>query len=370
MPWNLRSAVPAVAAAGALVLGASLAFASGGHVSDPGTAATRAADTAAHSQPIQAATADPGHPSEESSGHVVAVSGTSGNVDAYTTLHDRALAVLKSKGAEAALADLDIAIMSNPAYPGVCHAVAHDLGHEALRLADGDTSKVLNARNDVCGGGFMHGAVEAKLGESGDISQDIWSICAPDQDGSCLHGVGHGVMFATKGDVEQSMDLCDQLSGLTQGARCAEGLMMQLWNADAAAGHAGAGAKKPADALRICPEVREPYGSACWFYSPTLILGQNPDGWSQVAEWCTTEVPEGGREMCTMGLGSRAVKYHTEDISKAGSYCQMLPDGYLNSCLSGMGSYWAVHWKGERARVTVCDEMKDEELADRCRSVF
>jgi len=35
-----------------------------------------------------------------------------------------------------------------------------------------------------------------------------------------------------------------------------------------------------------------------------------------------------------------------------------------------MGSYWAVHWKGERARVTVCDEIKDSDLADRCRTVF
>ena len=54
---HLRVKTPgAVAAAGALVLGASLAFASGGHVSDPGTADTHAADTAAHAQPIQAAT--------------------------------------------------------------------------------------------------------------------------------------------------------------------------------------------------------------------------------------------------------------------------------------------------------------------------
>ena len=65
--------------------------------------------------------------------------------------------------------------------------------------------------------------------------------------------------------------------------------------------------------------------------------------------------------------GSRAVKYNTGDIPRAGSYCELFVEDLVDACLRGMGSYWAVHWMGERRRADVCDQLLDPELAERCR---
>lgn len=299
-----------------------------------------------------------------------AVGGVGANANTFQALQTRTQRMLITNGTAAALADLDAAIQADPATLGVCHAVAHDLGHAALARAGGDAAAVLNARNDVCGGGFLHGVVEAKLGSSGSIEQDILEVCSPDQDGSCLHGVGHGVTFAAKGDVDKAMEMCDLVAHLEQGARCAEGMMMQLWLSDSLAGHVGAKAKTTADALATCPRVREPYGGACWFYAPTLILDRADNGsWAKAAAWCADTVPgdSDARWLCAMGTGSRAVKYNTGDIPRAGSYCELFVEDLVDACLRGMGSYWAVHWMGERRRADVCDQLLDPELAERCR---
>jgi hypothetical protein len=362
-----------------LVVGGLLSMLSGG---TPHTAAGTPADTtsAGELSPLpdeiagqhrQGVSHPSGTPQPSSSVATAgAVGGVGGNANTFQTLKARTQRVLATAGTAAALTELDTAIQTDPANLGVCHAVAHDLGHAALARAQGDAAAVLNARNDVCGGGFLHGVVEAKLGSSGAIEEDILQVCAPNQDGSCLHGVGHGVTFAANGDVDKAMDMCDLVAHLEQGGRCAEGMMMQLWLSDSLAGHVGAKGKTTADALVTCPRVREPYGSACWFYAPTLILDRaDAASWGRAANWCADTVPgdSDARWLCAMGTGSRAVKYNTGDIPRAGGYCQLFIEELVDACLRGMGSYWAVHWMGERRRADVCDQLVDEALASRCR---
>ena len=185
-----------------------------------------------------------------------------------TALRDRTIAILRKGRRGRAGRSRCRDPPCQPRLSGVCHAVAHDLGTRALRLAPVatphrcSTPVMTSVAAASCTARWRQNS-DQRRHQPGHLEH-----LRPGSGRVLPARVGHGVMFATKGDVEASMDLCDQLAGLTQGARCAEGLMMQLWNADAAAGHAGAGAKKPEDALRICLEVREPYGSACWFYSP------------------------------------------------------------------------------------------------------
>lgn len=288
---------------------------------------------------------------------------------AYEATREAVLTVLDTDGQAAALAELDRLITTDPSVSGVCHAVAHDLGHAALDRAGGDAAKALSDRDDVCGGGYTHGIIEKALGDSTNVKRDLLRICAPRQDGSCFHGVGHGLMFATDMNPRKSLRLCDLSPDFTLAHRCAEGVYMQLFSGDIAAAHA-AGAALPSlvDARDECETTRETYQANCWFYSPNVWLAEHPDDFLGAMDWCRGASTDLGRASCIRGTGSRAVKYHPDDLSVAEEVCAEAganrPD-----CVGGMASYWSVHWKGEVPRSDLCDRLDKRRLAKVCRQV-
>lgn len=288
---------------------------------------------------------------------------------AYEQTRDAVLLVLDSQGPAEALAELDRLIHDDPSVSGICHAVAHDLGHATLELVGGDASKALSDRDDVCGGGYTHGIIEYALGQSSNVKRDLLRICAPDQDGSCFHGVGHGLMFATDMNPRKSLRLCDLSPNSTLAHRCAEGVYMQLFSGDIAAAHA-AGADLPSleDARAECESTRETYQANCWFYSPNVWLADHPDDFLGAMDWCRGASTDLGRALCIRGTGSRAVKYHPDDLSVAEAVCATAR-GNRADCVGGMASYWSVHWKGEVPRSDLCDRLEKKRLAKVCRQV-
>lgn len=291
--------------------------------------------------------------------------------DVYTESRDELLALQQEKGSAEALEELDARSRANAELGGVCHAIAHDLGHAALQLAGGKPGKALTVRNDVCGGGFTHGVIEDALSTSKSPARDLLRICAPKQDGSCFHGVGHGVMFATGLDVAKSIDLCELAPSPTLSVRCGEGVFMQLFSADVAGGHAagkGANAETVDTARGTCSRIRMPYAGACWFYTPTLWLAEHPDDFTGAMGWCANAPSNFGRELCAKGVGSRTIKYHPDDPTIGARVCAVAGE-LMDDCLAGMGSYWSVHHKGMRPANDVCSRLGGARLERRCLQV-
>lgn len=306
-------------------------------------------------------------PEEEAPGEAVA----DDIHDLYSDVSAELLALQRHEGSAVALEELDVRSRTNAELGGVCHAISHDLGHQALQLAGGKPGKALTVRNDVCGGGFTHGVIEDALGSSEDPARALLKICAPEQDGSCFHGVGHGVMFATGLDVAKSLDLCDLAPREILSVRCGEGVFMQLFSADVAGGHAaekGANPQTVATARATCTQVRIPYSGSCWFYTPTLWLAEHADDFTGAMQWCADAPSDFGQQLCAKGVGSRTIKYHPDDPAIGAAVCA--DSGQLvNSCLAGMGSYWSVHHKGKRAPSDVCARLGDTSLERRCLQV-
>ncbi len=291
--------------------------------------------------------------------------------DLYTDVRDELLAVQRDQGSAAALEELDTRSRADEKLGGVCHAIAHDLGHQALELAGGKPGKALTVRNDVCGGGFTHGVIEDALATSKDPGRDLLKICAPKQDGSCYHGVGHGVMFATGLDVAKSLGLCDLAPNKILSVRCGEGVFMQLFSADVAGGHAadkGASAETVDTASAMCAAIRMPYAGSCWFYTPTLWLSDRPDDFAGAMQWCSDAPSTFGQQLCAKGVGSRTIKYHPNDPTIGARVCAAAGE-LLDSCLAGMGSYWSVHHKGQVSASDVCGRLGSAKLERRCQQV-
>jgi len=310
--------------------------------------------------------ADPGNGIDHASAHPEIAVAAPG---AYESTRDAVLSVLTVRGPADALQELDRLIRTDPSVSGICHAVAHDLGHAALELVDGDAARALSDRDDVCGGGYTHGIIEYALGESTNVKRDLVRICAPDQDGSCFHGIGHGLMFATDMNPRKSLRLCDAAPDSTLAHRCAEGVYMQLFSGDIAAAHA-AGADLPSldQARAECESTRATYQANCWFYSPNVWLAEHPDDFSGALDWCQGATTDLGRASCTRGTGSRAVKYHPDDLSVAEQVCGSAPSN-RSDCVAGMASYWSVHWRGEVPARDLCSRLESRSLGRVCKQV-
>lgn len=271
------------------------------------------------------------------------------------------LRIQGERGSAAALAELERRIKDIPELAGMCHALTHALGHAAIAASGGSVTKALKEGDEVCGNGFTHGVIETALAGSTDPAGDLLRICAPAQDGSCFHGVGHGLMFATGMDVEASLDLCEGAPEPLLVGRCGEGVFMQLFSADLAAGHsanAESAFRVPTsgEVAGICDSIRVHLAGACWFYGPTVYLTEHPDDFVGALRWCRAN--GSGIETCAKGVGSRAVKFHPDDLRVGDATCWAA--GLLrDACYRGMGSYWSVHWKGDRDPRDVCSTLQD-----------
>ena len=308
--------------------------------------------------------------------------------DVYSFNRDLVLSVLARHGSARALDTLGRLARNEAGVSGVCHAIAHDLGHAALDLAGGRVGDALTDRDDVCGGGFTHGVIEHALAESADPGADMLNVCAPQQDGSCWHGVGHGLMFASGMDTVRALAGCDRAPRPVLSSRCGEGVFMQLFSADLAAGHAegtaaghaahgnsssGASARAPiardpAAAREACRSISSPHDAPCWFYAPVVWLTVHPDDFAGGIEWCRGAGTGFPSTQCARGLGSRTVKFHPDDLSIGARTCGAARE-LLDACVNGMGSYWSVHWEGAVPPRDLCAHLPKGKARKRCPTV-
>ena len=332
--------------------------------SSPGTAP----DPSPPATPAQAPAPSPSMTGQASAAAVTAA-------DVYSLTRDLVLSVQARDGSARALDDLGRLARDQAGVSGVCHAISHDLGHAALELAGGRVGDALTDRDDVCGGGFTHGVIEYALAESNNPAADMLTVCAPRQDGSCWHGVGHGLMFATGMDTTRALAGCDRAPKSVLSSRCSEGVFMQLFSADLAAGHAAHGSdshgvisRDPAAAQETCRATASPHDAPCWFYSPVVWLTVHPDDFAGGIDWCREAGAGFAAIQCARGLGSRTVKFHPDDLSIGARACEGAGE-LLDSCVNGMGSYWSVHWEGAVPPRDLCDHLPQGKARKRCPAV-
>jgi hypothetical protein len=286
----------------------------------------------------------------------------------YPAVSARLVAMLRSSGARTALRELQRLVTADADVATFCHALAHDLGHAALEANGGNLSRTVALRDDVCGGGFLHGALEHAISGSADPERAVVTLCAPRYEGSCLHGAGHGAMFATDLDLRAAVRLCDRLGSEVRRARCGEGVFMQLFSSTTRYTH-------PIEALRdsepraLCAAQPVPYRSACWFYAPSHYLAERPGNYRGALAWCAEVADATAARTCTRGVGSRAMKYLIDREQQAEAQCHTGLAWQRDPCVRGMTSYYGVHHHGLRSRSQLCGELTDARDRQSCRAV-
>ena len=116
--------------------------------------------------------------------------------------------MIRTRGIPAAFDALAVAYDSDPEFAGTCHAVTHDLGKAAYEEFHRTGHTELTSKASYCGYGYYHGFLDALLIDTNDLAE-ARSFCTyvgknvphppPPEfaEGSCYHGVGHGITDGT-----------------------------------------------------------------------------------------------------------------------------------------------------------------------------
>ncbi len=164
---------------------------------------------------------------------------------------DRIEAMIRTQGIPAAFDALALAYDTDPEFAGTCHAVTHDLGKAAYEEFHRTGKTELTSKAFYCGYGYYHGFLDQLLIDTNDLTE-ARSFCTyvgknvphppPPEfaEGSCYHGVGHGITDGTDprawGDelsiVQPGLAVCKKVSAgnNTWQSRCASGVFNALGN--------------------------------------------------------------------------------------------------------------------------------------------
>jgi hypothetical protein len=224
-------------------------------------------------------------------------------------------------------------------YPG-CHAQSHELG-QALYTLSGDVETALRRCDTRCTSGCMHGVVTAAFGDATvqSITEKMESFCQQGgmaslhRPGNCAHGLGHALMFVTRGDLRRSIDGCLGFSLESMQYYCGTGVFMERFVSDSTRRVALSSPLSPCDEEVLFPGACYRYkGSQMW-----AALG----GADQVASECARL--EGlQRRGCYHGLGYAAISTVMDDPERMSTLCAV----------------------GDREDQIVCIEGVIEKLAD------
>lgn len=115
-----------------------------------------------------------------------------------------------------------------------CHVLSHEIGKVAVKKNPDDWKKLLDKVNaDTCGGGFLHGILEAHVGYDSEFAVNadfINEICFKNQktnrERTCSHIMGHLLLIDTKAAIDPALPIC---GGVDSSMRldCYTGIFME-----------------------------------------------------------------------------------------------------------------------------------------------
>jgi len=181
---------------------------------------------------------------------VVAECAENGTADGQKDLcYEKAIPALMDKGIsmERAYAITVIVQDLDPSYH-YCHVLAHNISAKETAK---DSSKwkdiIARAPAGICGNGALHGAFQERFRSVSlpdasveEVTGMLRGACdlrpgwAPTliEQSSCMHGMGHLLLFITEANVQRSLALCEVLAnGPSRDFRetCREGIFMQIY---------------------------------------------------------------------------------------------------------------------------------------------
>ena len=233
----------------------------------------------------------------------------------------------------------------DPEFRRDCHPVVHAIGRENFRLK-GNIHEAFAACDQTCHSGCYHGSVERFLRGDGiyaavdrhpsiaELTQKAASACDPDIAlrfrFQCLHGLGHALMFFSRYNLNQSLEICDALADEWNRNSCYGGVFME----NIASATPESRDLSPTDYHYPCTKVGAPYKGECYTMQTSRMaeMGLNIE---QILKECdrTGEF----RSSCVLSAGrdlSNDVRFG--DGRAAARKCELVAGNGRAACIRGV----------------------------------
>jgi plastocyanin len=272
---------------------------------------------------------------------------------------DKYAALVRDQDPKVALDQLRDDIQTDDALSRSCHAIVHEIGHEAYKKYE-DFGEAMKYQSEMCNSGYLHGIIESHFSESEDVFADMQTLCDPYPPKSflswqCYHGLGHGLMYYTANDLPRSLEMCDAFESRTDSSNCTNGVFMENFSADQKL-HLSDYLKE-SDPFYPCAEQTERHKRNCYTYAPTYYLSLNKNDYVGALEWCK------GAEAsfvstCVFGVGAQTMKEKVNDPESVESICMNSDAELVASCIKGMVDLYANHHGSVKPVEQLCGQLQ------------
>lgn len=226
-----------------------------------------------------------------------------------------------------------------------CHPLVHAVGRETYRLK-GNIHDSFLACDQTCHSGCYHGSVERFLrGDAiyaqidrhpsvAELKQKTTIACDPQSAlrfrFQCLHGLGHALMFFSRYQLIQSLEICDVLADDWSRSSCYGGVFMEnVFNATPESRDLS-----PTDYHYPCDKLDAKYRSQCYVMQTSRMVEMG-----LTTEEVLRECGKAGefREQCLLSLGrdlSNDVRFATP--RPTAQKCELASGAGRNACMRGV----------------------------------
>lgn len=248
-----------------------------------------------------------------------------------------------------------------------CHGLTHETGRRAYKKYQNFSTALASGNsNDVCANGFVHGVIEGHFALVTDVYAEVASVCAP-TDYSCVHGIGHGLMYFTNNDIPKSLDVCYTLGDWTLIGLCSEGTYHENYETNSRE-HTSK-FLNPDDPFGVC---RESWGipGSCYYYGARYLVRVFQDDYARALSYCETNVPAEFQYTCARGVGSILVRQNIQSPQAVLSACVSAPASLVNGCIYGATIYHQFNARSAwDTKAELCDKLDGGYYTNLCNSI-
>ncbi|HSX09925.1 MAG TPA: hypothetical protein VLF93_07250 [Candidatus Saccharimonadales bacterium] len=269
----------------------------------------------------------------------------------YKTISDSLITTVNKEGPHAAIAQLRNEMQKDPKVLSSCHELFHIIGRASYNKYN-NFSKAMLYRDDTCVSGYVHGVIEAYSWQNKN-NNNLMSLCNDTPRGkysrwSCIHGIGHGLMFSSKSNVPYAIQKCTEFKTFSDQDACYSGVYMQNFNFD------------PDDNPSKYVSFTDPFQACrlssnhldeCYVNAPLFYLNYRPGDFTGATKWCGN-VPLLYQKNCYEGVGSQIAAQLFSSPHKVELLCDHSPN--VSACLTGMMSWYIDYYAALNPAEKIC----------------
>lgn len=247
-----------------------------------------------------------------------------------------------------------------------CHDTTHAIGETAAIIAP--MAEAMALGDEDCGSGYYHGIIATMtvLVEPDQLAGVLNAQCAAGEQSftrwECFHGVGHGFVFASNGDIYQGIRICEDIPDTNDMGACASGAFMQelVDNGDSDV--------YATDPYQVCRSMSNyTIAMQCYDMNANIVV-LHRDTPAKHFAMCE-DIPTEHTVDCYQGLGRArfaGMPFVGPEIER---YCSEAGEGE-SLCLEGAIVNTAAYYGSAQEAEAHCIELSTETLQATCRQVL